>query len=208
MGNDTRSDAMTDRTPVAVLGTLAEFHREPIPYDLKALVQLVTAVQPDLLCLDITAEQWRRRDFAELPPEYRDGLLPLARQTDMVVVPIAEDRPPGEPTASGWRGRAIHGLRGWLAGLQRRAPGPAAINQGPRHEIANLLYHLIAVLAGGDGPRPAQGHADYLTQQVCALAHRETGRRILVVVNVRYCHLIRARLGQHPEIEIRGYAQL
>ena len=28
-------------TRVAVLGTLAEFHCEPIPYDLKALVRMV-----------------------------------------------------------------------------------------------------------------------------------------------------------------------
>ena len=199
---------MTDRTPVAVLGTLAEFHREPIPYDLKSLVQLVSQVQPDLLCLDMTPEQWRRGDFKDLPPEYRDALLPLAHQTDIVVVPIAEERPPAEPSAAGWRGKAIRGLRGWLAGLQRRAPGPDAINQGLRHEIANLLYHSIAVLAGGESQRPSQAHADHLTQQVWELARREAGRRILVVVNVRYCHLIRARLRECPEIDVRGYAQL
>ena len=46
-------------TRVAVLGTLAEFHREPIPYDLAALVRLVTDLGPDLLCLDMTPEQWQ-----------------------------------------------------------------------------------------------------------------------------------------------------
>jgi len=199
---------MTERTPVAVLGTLAEFHREPIPYDLKALVQLVTEIQPDLLCLDITAEQWRRRDFKDLPPEYQEALLPLAHQTDIVVVPIAEERPPEEPSAPGWRGQAIRGLRGWLAGLQRRASGPAAINQGPRHELANVLYHLIAVLGGGENGRPSETHADHLTEQVRELAGRDAGQRILVVVNVRYCHLIRERLRRYPEIEVRGYAQL
>jgi hypothetical protein len=199
---------MTERTPVAVLGTLAEFHREPIPYDLKALVRLVTEIQPDLLCLDITAEQWRHRDFKDLPPEYQEGLLPLAHQTDIVVVPIAEERPPEEPSAPGWRGKAIRGLRGWLAGLQRRASGPAAINQGPRHEIANLLYHLIVLLAGGDDKRPPEVHADHLTEQIRELADREAGRRILVVVNVQYCHLIREQLRHSPRIEVRGYAEL
>jgi hypothetical protein len=199
---------MSDRTPVAVLGTLAEFHREPIPYDLKALVRLVTDIQPDLLCLDITPEQWRQRDFADLPPEYADALLPLALQTDIVVVPIADEVPPTEPSAPGWRGKVIRRLRSWLADLQRRAPGPDAINQGPRHEIANLLYHLITVLAGRDGERLPQVHADHLTEQVWELVRREVGRRILVVVNVRYCHLIRAHLAEHPEIEIRGYARL
>ena len=45
-------------TPVAVLGTLAEFHREPIPYDLAALVRLAVTLRPDLLGLDMTTEQW------------------------------------------------------------------------------------------------------------------------------------------------------
>lgn len=44
-------------TPVAVLGTLAEFHREPIPYNLAALVRLVTELRPDLLCLDLTVQR-------------------------------------------------------------------------------------------------------------------------------------------------------
>src|SRR3972149_11760769 len=91
------------RTPVAVIGTLAEFHREPIPYDLSTLVRLVHDLKPDLLCLDITPDQWQRRDFADLPPEYREALLPLAHQTDIVVVPLAGGRPPQGPTAAGWR---------------------------------------------------------------------------------------------------------
>jgi len=62
-------------TKVAVLGTLAEFHREPIPYDLRELIRLVMDLRPDLLCLDITPDQWQRRDFGDLPPEYRDALL-------------------------------------------------------------------------------------------------------------------------------------
>ncbi len=49
-------------TPVAVLGTLAEFHKEPIPYDMKALIGLVSDLRPDLLCLDMTFEQWWQCD--------------------------------------------------------------------------------------------------------------------------------------------------
>src|SRR5437867_258422 len=144
---NTRSTAM-QRTPVAVLGTLAEFHRERIPYNHTALIHRVTAIRPDLLCLDLAPEQWQRREFDELPPEYRDALLPLAHQTDIVVVPIAGNRPPQELTATGWRGWAITVVRGWLAYLQRTAPGPDAVNAGPRHFIADLLYETIAILAG------------------------------------------------------------
>jgi len=196
------------RTPIAVLGTLAEFHREPIPYDLRALVRLVTELRPDLLCLDITPDQWQRRDFADLPPEYRDALLPLAHQTDIVVVPLAGDRPPQEPTAAGWRGKVIALLRLWLAYLQRTAFDPAAINEGWRHHVADLLYSLIAWLAGGETHRAWRAHTAHLTQQILEIAQRDPGRRILVVVNVRHCHHIRPALARHSGIQVVKYSQL
>ncbi|MFQ5614583.1 MAG: hypothetical protein ACE5H9_20875 [Anaerolineae bacterium] len=197
-----------ERTRVAVLGTLAEFQRQPIPFDLPALVKLVSDLNPDLLCLDITPQQWQRRDFGDLPPEYREALLPLAHQTDIVVVPIAEAQPPQEPVAPGWRGRLIALLRQWLAAIQRTAPGPAAINQGWRHDLANVLYHLIAALAGGGAGQGWQTHRAHLSRQVLETARRDPGRRILVVVNVRHCHHIRPALKQYPEIEIVPYSEL
>ena len=196
-----------EKTPVAVIGTLAEFHREPIPYDLGALVRLVREVNPDCLCLDITPEQWRRRDFEGLPPEYRDALLPLAHQTDIVVVPIAGEHPPAEPAAGGWRGKVIAILRRWLAALQRTAP-PAAVIEGPRHHIADLLYELIGWLAGPETYRAWKAHTHYLTRQVLEIVRRDPGCRVLVAVNLRHCHHIRPALKKHPEIRVVSYSDL
>ncbi|CAG0937666.1 hypothetical protein TFLX_06615 [Thermoflexales bacterium] len=196
------------RTLVAVLGTLTEFHHEPLPYNLKALVKLVTDLRPDLLCLDITATQWQQRDFADLPPEYREALLPLAQQTDIVVVPIGAARPLKEPQAAGWRGRAIALLRRGLIGLQRTSPDPAAINQGWRHHVANELYDTIARLAGQSTRHAWHAHTVHLTQRVRETAQRDPGCRILVVVNVRYCHHLRPVLRQYPEIDVVSYSHL
>ena len=195
-------------TPVAVLGTLAEFHKEPIPYDLNALVRLVSNLRPDMLCLDMTPEQWQERDFGELPPEYREALLPLAYQTDIVVAPIAGANPPSEPSAPDWRGKVIATFRRWLATLQRTSPGPDAVNQGLRHHVADLLYSLIAWLAGPETRQRLRDHTDRLIQAVLELARRDPGARILVVVNVRHCHIIRAALRKSPEIQVVKYMDL
>lgn len=195
-------------TPVAVLGTLAEFHREPIPYDLAALVRLAVTLRPDLLCLDMTTEQWLQRTFDDLPPEYRDALLPLADQTDIVVVPIAGDRPPKEAAPRGWRGYAIALLRRWLASLQRTAPGPDAVNAGPRHFIADLLYAAIDTLAGRGMWDAQRAHADVLVQRVLETVRRDPNCRVLVAVNVRYCHRIRRALRRHPDVRVVHYAEL
>jgi hypothetical protein len=196
------------RTPVAVLGTLAEFHREPIPYDLGALLRLVIALRPDLLCLDLTPDEWQRRDFRALPPEYREALLPLAYQTDIVVAPIGGVASPEEPTASGWKGTIVAQFRRWLAYLQRTAPGPAAINQGLRHHLANLLYDAIALLVGRETYRQWKAHTDQLIRAVIEVVQRDPGRRVLVVVNVRHCHVIREALRKRPEVQVVEYRHL
>lgn len=195
-------------TPVAVLGTLAEFHREPIPYDLETLVRLVTRIHPDLLCLDMTLDQWQGHDFRDLPPEYRSALLPLAYQTDMVVVAIGGDHPPAEPSAKGWRGQAIFLLRGALAWLQRTAPGPAAINQGIPHHTANLLYDLAERLAGLEIHLAWKAHTGHLIQSIREVAMRDPGARVLVVVNVRHCHHIRRELKKASEVRVVPYLDL
>lgn len=195
-------------TSVAVLGTLAEFHRQPIPYNLAALVRLVTELHPDLLCLDMTPDQWQRRDFADLPPEYREALLPLAFQTDIVVVPIGGLDASEEPTAKGWRNGVIGQLRRLLSYLQRTSPGPAAINQGVRHHTADILYTLITNLAGSEAVRQRKAHTDLLIRRVLDVVHRDPGRRVLVIVNVRYCHVIRPALMKYPEIRVVQYSEL
>ena len=196
------------RTPVAVLGTLAEFHREPIPYDLNALVQLVSNLRPELLCLDMTTEQWERRNFGDLPPEYRDALLPLAHQTDIVVAPIAGPRAPQEPTAVGWRGRTIAYLRCRLAQIHRVASNPDAVNSGFGHLAADVLYEIILWLAGWPTRRAWHAHTALLARNALAVARRDPGATMLIVVNVRHCHHLRKHLRKSREIDLVSYQQL
>lgn len=200
--------AASKQTRVAVLGTLAEFHREPIPYDMAALLDLVANIDPDLLCLDITQEQWQAQTFENLPPEYQEALLPLAHQTDIVVTPIAGGQPPPIPEASGWRGAGIRWLRNRIATIERNAPGPDAINQGWRHHLANYLYDATRRLSANEAEKAMHKHMDHLTQAVLRVARRDPGARVLVVLNVQYCHIIRERLRHHDDIEVTSYMNL
>lgn len=204
----TGSEQSTIQTRVAVLGTLAEFHREPIPFNLPALVKLVTQLGPDFLCLEMTPRQWQQRDWAGLPPEYAEALLPLAYQTDMVVVPIAAGQSPAERPVGGWRGWVIQRLRRGLAAIQRNAPNAAAVNQGWRHDVSNMLYHLITLLGGQSGPADDDAYRRHMTEQVVELARRDPGRRILVVVNVQHCHHLRPALARYPELDVVPYTEL
>lgn len=194
-------------TRIAVLGTLAEFHQDPLPYDMAALVNLVAEMNPDLLCLDMTLEQWQRQDFSRLPPEYSQALLPLAAQTDIVVAPIGGKQAMPRATAVGWRGTLIKWLRTLLARIQAGAPGPDAINQGWRHHLGNALYGLARLLAGRDVNHAYHQHIDNLTEATLDVARNNPGSRILVVTNIQYCHHVRPRLQKHPEIRVDSYRE-
>ncbi len=196
------------RTSIAVLGTLTEFHDEPIPYDLSTLIDLVKTINPDLLCLDMTMEQWRAQDFSHLPLEYRDALLPLAYQTDIVIAPIAGSHPPVKIDTAGWRGHIIHQVRRVLTWMQQNAPGPDAMNQGWRHHLGNILYDIIRRLADNQNQQAYHERIESLTQSVLKVAENNPGNRILVVTNIQYCHHIRPRLRRRSNIQVTTYKDL
>ncbi len=198
----------TSVTPVAVLGTLADFHREPIPYNLRALIGLVESIHPDLLCLDMTPHEWQAQDFAELPLEYREALVPLSQQTDIVVIPVADERPRPEPELRGGRAVIAEKVKRALASVQRSAPSPASINQGLRHHLANDLYELLAGLQGRAMREEAILHASHLATNVVMTARRDPGRRILVVLNVRFCHYVRRTLRAYVDLKVVPFTEL
>jgi hypothetical protein len=82
------------------------------------------------------------------------------------------------------------------------------MNQGWRHDGANVLYHLIARLAGGDVEQQWHMHQQHMIEQVANLARRDPGRRILVVVNVRHCHHLRPALSHAPDLEVVTFSEL
>ena len=196
------------RTRVAILGTLAEFHHAAIPFDMPRLLELVVHINPDLLCLDITPQQWRERNFDQLPPEYREALLPLARQTDIVVAPIGCQGGWPVEALAGWRLKATHRLRIWISAIQNRSPSPEALNQGWRHDLANTLYYAIWRVTSSERKREVRAHAERLTEQLLAVSRRDPGTRVLAVVNVQYCHLIRERLQTYDEVEVTDFSEL
>lgn len=204
------------RSPVAVVGTLAEFRPDPTRYDLATLVRFVRDIGPDLLCLDMTLAQWQRRDFGGLPIEYRDALLPLADQTDIVVVPIGDgggseestDVEDGSRGPAGPRRRLTRRLNGAVASLESGVRSPVAVDQGVRHHVAETLYHVIDWLHGPSSVHAVHAHRDALVQRIVEVARHDAGRRILVVVNARYCHHLRRELRRQPEVSVVSYSEL
>jgi hypothetical protein len=175
---------------------------------MSSLLDLVAKINPDLLCLDITPEQWLQRDYEKLPPQYHEALLPLAQQTDIVIAPIGCEKSPPNQRRGGWRGKVISRLRQWIATMQNTASGPNDMNQGWRHNLTNYLYDATRWFAGGNLNRETTEYVAHLVQTVLEVSRRDRGARVLVVVNIQHCHLIREILRMHDDIELPVFTEL
>jgi hypothetical protein len=82
------------------------------------------------------------------------------------------------------------------------------VNGGWRHIIADTLYEIIGLLAGLVHRHLWKRHTQRLVQAVLPVARRDPGCRVLVVLNVRHCHLVRHALRRFPEICVVSYSQL
>lgn len=79
----------TPLTRLAILGTIADLHRQPLQYNLAFLKKLVAERNPDLLYVEITTEVWSNEDFKTIELEVYAALTLIEASTDIVLVPVA-----------------------------------------------------------------------------------------------------------------------
>lgn len=201
------------RSRVAMLGTLAELHRQPFPYDLRALRRLVKDLQPDLLCAEIHPDDWQAGELNSLPPEYRETLVPLSRRTNIIIVPISGSRErelfiPNTGRLLGFRSLVIRLLNGQLWLMQRLANGPRAINSGLFGWTCDYLCRVIAWLCGPQVQQSWDLANQAIVNNILAAIRRDPGRRVLVTVDCRRRHRLELALRRLPEVELVDYRHL
>src|SRR5512146_1267030 len=106
------------KTRIALLGTLADLHRQPIQYDLGEVAHITTELLPDLLGVEVERAEFERDDLSRAPVEVREALVPLAKRSDIVVVPVGAPSldelraPPASIRAT--VNRALDAMLSWL----------------------------------------------------------------------------------------------
>lgn len=204
---------MTNKTRVAVLGTLADLHGEPIRYDLACLTELVEQLDPDLLFAELQRETWESGDVSTAPIEYREALIPLAARTNIVIVPIQAGVGCKAATMQDERvARPRRVILRWLESLlcrfQRRADGPRAIHSGSFRHVCHTICVLEAWVGGPITRRAWAAANRALLENVLAAVRRDPGVRVLITVDCRRWHRLTEQLRRVEEIELVVYWEL
>jgi hypothetical protein len=211
--NVIKGDDSIVRSRVAVLGTLAELHQEPIKYNLRTLRRLVKDVRPDLLCAEIHPDDWQSDDLNRLPPEYRETLVPLSRRTDIIIVPISSSKEweliaPRGGCLLGLRTLLVRLLKGQLRLMQRLANGPRAINSGLFGWLCDGMCTITAWVCGPQAQSAWDKANQAILNNIVTAIRRDPGRRVLVTVDCRRRHRLELNLRHIPEVELVNYLEL
>ena len=196
-----------------MLGLLADLHGEPTQYDLRLLRRLVKNIRPDLLCAEIHLDDWRSGDLSAIWPEYRDTLLPLARRTDIVVVPVGgsnghEIQIPGDGLLMRLRRLVVRLVNGLQRLLMRLARRPGDVNGGALDTLCDGMC-AAALWMSGPQARQAWDEANQaILNNILAAAHRDPERRVLVTVDCRRRRWLIDRLLYQPEVDVVDYRSL
>src|SRR5512142_338425 len=130
-------------TRMALLGTLSHLHKAPIHYDLGELARIVAEIHPDLLGVEIERGEFERGDLGRASIEVREILVPLARRSDVVLVPIGAASPDELRSPHvGARFALNRALDSILEGIQRTANDARRVNSALVSHTCGLICHL------------------------------------------------------------------
>ncbi len=201
----------TSRTRLAILGTMSELHRQPLPYDLARLSNIVVRLAPDLLCAEITPATWEQEDLSTAAFEVREALAPIVAATDIVLIPVvptserfADFTPPG-----GWRRGIVLAFDRLLRWGQLKAGSPEAINGVQFGVFCHIVCHLIEITWTAQDRANWEAQNKRMVESILRVIQRDPGRRVLVAAQCQRLHRLAPLLSAHAgEIEIVNYQEL
>ena len=199
------------RTHLAILGTMSDLHRQPISYDLNCLQKIIADVSPDLLCAEITVEDWEREDFSRAAVEVREALASVIASTDIVLIPVAPtlERYADFTPDSGWRRRFVRTFDRLLRWGQIQADDARTVNGPWFGAFCHTICWLTESLWSVNDRLAWEKQNEELAENIIGAVRRDSGRRVLVTVQCQRLHRLMPLLHAHHDLfEIVGYQNL
>lgn len=190
------------RTRLAILGTMSDLHKQPVSYDLNCLQKTIADVSPDLLCVEITREGWEHGDFSQAPLEVREALAPVIASMDIVLIPVmpTPEQFPDFTPESGWRRRLVRTFDRLLRWGQIQASDVETINGSWFSAFCHTVCWLTEVFWTAKDRAAWERQNQELVENIVRTAQRDSGRRVLVVVQCQRLHRLIPLLHAHDDL--------
>jgi hypothetical protein len=190
------------RTHLAILGTMSDLHRQPISYDLNCLQKIIADVSPDLLCAEITMEDWEREDFSRAAVEVREALAPVIASTDIVLIPVAPtlERYADFTPDSGWRRRLVRTFDRLLRWGQIQADDARTVNGPWFGAFCHTICWLTESLWSAEERAAWESQNRALAENIVHAVLRDRERRVLVAVQCQRLHRLIPLLRAHKDL--------
>jgi hypothetical protein len=202
---------METKTRLAILRTMGDLHTEPLRYDLNSLRAIITNLAPDLVCVDITREDWENGDLTKASPEVREVLVPVIQRTDSVLVPVAPtpEKFSDYQASSGWRQGLSQTFDNWLKWGQRKANSPEAIHGLAFETFCHTVCALTELTWSKANRTAHQERNEALADNIIQAIQRDPGRRVLVVIQCQWQHTLEPTLKKKAGwLDIVDYQEL
>jgi hypothetical protein len=200
-----------NKTRLAILGTISDLHNQSISYDLNCLRRILVEVSPDLLCAEITRQEWERGDLSKATLEVREAFAQTVSSMDIVLIPIAstsEQFADFRPR-TGWRQRLVRTFTGLLRWGQIQADDVSTINGQWFGVFCHTVCWLTERFWTAEDRLAWDGQNEKLVENIVQAVQRDSGRRVLVAVQCQRLHRLISLLRTHRDlVELVPYQDL
>ena len=181
---------------------MSDLHRQPISYDLDCLQKIIADVSPDLLCAEITMEDWEREDFSRAAVEVREALAPVIASTDIVLIPVAPtlERYADFMPDSGWRRSFVRTFDRFLRWGQIQADDARTVNGPWFGAFCHTICWLTESLWSADERAAWERQNRALAENIVRAVQRDRERRVLVAVQCQRLHRLIPLLRAHNDL--------
>ena len=197
-----------DRAEVIVLSTLHQLHAETEGYSFADLSEVIEQLQPDILAVELTAEDIESRRDQPTKQEYQRAVFPLLDKHNYDVVPLEPPQPLYDELVGLFRQSQKDLSEQNPAGaesfnlyadslfemLEERWVSPGAVNSRATDILFESKHRFQSALFGDEEAQAWQGWNQHFLQQILKTADAHPDKRILVLVGAEHTYWLRSHL--------------
>lgn len=207
---------------VIVLSTLHQLHEEVPGYSYGDLAAAIERLEPDVLCVELRAQDLATRAPQKVKREYPAAIYPLIDRHGYRVYPLEPSEPeysarvgpyvaanrafaeskPSQAEALGRYGEGVY------AGLRAYWTTPARANDVVTDHVMQAKHALQEAMIGAGEHDGWQGWNRYFLGVIQRAAAENPGKRIVVTVGAEHGYWLRGRLAGTPGLVLLDTAAL